>query len=94
MESGRTIHSFAGVGTLEGGIEQILSRVLENEHAVQRWRTTDLLIIDEVSLLSAFAFDVINRAGQLARQSEEPFGGVQLFVLGDFPVSPCHSRRG
>ena len=54
---GCTIHSFAGVGTGVGGVEQLAGKVMKSEQAKKRWRECDLLIIDEVSMMEASFFD-------------------------------------
>ena len=42
------------------------------------------LIIDEVGMLRADTLELIDRKLKLARQSSEPFGGIQVVVFGDF----------
>lgn len=49
----------------------------------------DLLVIDEVSMVRADLMDKASVALQRARQSREPFGGVQLVLIGDlFQLPP------
>jgi hypothetical protein len=49
----------------------------------------DLLIIDEVSMVRADLLDKVSVALQRARQCREPFGGVQLVLIGDlFQLPP------
>ncbi len=43
----------------------------------------DVLIIDEVSMVSADLMDGIDRSLRLARKSQDPFGGVQMVLFGD-----------
>jgi ATP-dependent exoDNAse (exonuclease V) alpha subunit len=82
---GRTIHSFSGCGIFQG---DILSRVRRTQSAVQRWKTVQLLIIDEVSMLSARQFDILNSVAKTIRKSRLPFGGIQLVLTGDFKQLP------
>src|SRR5690606_17782161 len=51
------------------------------------------ILIDEVGMLRADSFDMINHRLQQARKNSLPFGGVQLVVVGDFyQLSPIVSR--
>lgn len=69
---GRTIHSYAGLlNTYTKKKEELMKR-------------TDVLIIDEISMLSAQAFQEVSDNMMRAKGSIEPFGGVQLILLGDF----------
>lgn len=54
----------------------------------------ELLIIDEISMVRADIFDGIDHSLKLARKSNEPFGGVQVCVIGDlFQLPPVVSRE-
>ncbi|MDO4191447.1 MAG: PIF1 family DEAD/DEAH box helicase, partial [Bacteroidales bacterium] len=46
-------------------------------------RQLDLLIIDEVSMVRADLLDLIDAVLRYYRHSSEPFGGVQLLLIGD-----------
>lgn len=48
----------------------------------------ELLIIDEVSMLRADILDAINWALQSVRKSSQPFGGVQIVMIGDMYQLP------
>jgi ATP-dependent exoDNAse (exonuclease V) alpha subunit len=43
----------------------------------------DVLIIDEISMVSADLLDAVDRSLRLARARKEPFGGVQVVLFGD-----------
>lgn len=52
-------------------------------------RRLDLLVIDEVSMLRADLLDEVSRVLQRYRHSSQPFGGVQLLLIGDlYQLSP------
>ena len=62
----------------------------------ERWVTTDTLIIDEISMMSA---DLLSKLDTIARRLRQrphvPFGGMQLIVCGDFlqlPPVPTQQR--
>ncbi len=81
--NGTTIHSWAGVRSddvTNGDIEDIL----ENKWTMKRICETEILIIDEISMVSAKMFSIINKIAMEARGNTKPFGGIKLVVVGDF----------
>ncbi|CED82958.1 DNA helicase PIF1/RRM3 [Phaffia rhodozyma] len=58
------------------------------DFAIQRWLGTHVLIIDEVSMLSAELFDRLDALGKDIRNNSLPFGGLQIVVAGDFYQLP------
>ena len=57
-------------------------------HRLAVMRQLELLIIDEVSMLRADTMDAINFVLQRVRKSKEPFGGVQVLLIGDLMQLP------
>ena len=51
-------------------------------------------MIDEVSMLSSRLFDSVERVCRAMKRSEEPFGGMQVVLSGDFFQLPPISREG
>ena len=89
----KTIHSWSGIGLGAGEIHEIVGKVLKNRRASTNWKTTRVLIVDEVSMLSMKIFDVLNRVGQTVRKNfSMPFGGIQLVFIGDFFQLPPVGR--
>tara|TARA_B100000963_G_C22622177_1_gene670517 strand:+ start:1211 stop:2809 length:1599 start_codon:yes stop_codon:yes gene_type:complete len=84
----KTIHSWGGIGLGKGNIEFIVQNICKNRHKKKRWTTTDLLIIDEVSMMSVQLFELLNLVAQRTRKSREPFGGMQVIFSGDFYQLP------
>jgi len=80
-----TLHRWAGIGI---GGEKMMQRVFRNSGAMKRWRTTDVLVVDEVSMLDSSLFDKLNDIGQRLRSNRAPFGGMQLLFSGDFCQLP------
>lgn len=66
----------------------ILEIVLRSGRVVKRWRNTEILIIDEVSMLSLQTFEIIHFIAQGVRKSKQAFGGVQTVASGDFKHLP------
>jgi ATP-dependent DNA helicase PIF1 len=58
----------------------------------KRLNETDVLVIDEISMVENHHFERINHLMKEARNKESAFGGVQIVVTGDFcqlpPVKP------
>lgn len=50
---------------------------------IEIMRSIDLLVIDEVSMLRADLLDEVSSLLQRYRRNPEPFGGVQLLLIGD-----------
>ena len=57
-------------------------------------RALDMLVIDEVSMVSADLMDAIDRALRIARgRKNEPFGGAQVVMFGDpYQLAPVPPR--
>ena len=62
------------------------------------WARIDVLFLDEVSLVDAALFALMDRRLQVLRSNTNPFGGVRLIVAGDFgqiaPLQPSMQVRG
>lgn len=76
-----TLHSWAGIGL---GVD---AKPL-NKYSIDRWKKIQILIVDEVSMLSLSLFEKLNELGQTIRKSTRPFGGIQLLFCGDFYQLP------
>jgi len=90
--NGTTIHSWAGIG-----IHNVLPPRFADHLPQSRRetiRSTDILIIDEISMLHDFRLDMIDEVCRSVRQSSLPFGGIQLVICGDFFQLPPINRSG
>lgn len=67
----------------EGSKVELAYQVLES-FSKENWRRAALLIIDEISMISADIFDKLDYIGRVVRGVNKPFGGVQLVCCGDF----------
>lgn len=84
-----TLHSWAGVGLAREDAKKLFSKVLRNSKAKKRWLYTDILIIDEVSMLGASLVDKLDFIGRNIRnEQKQSFGGLQLIFSGDFLQLP------
>ena len=85
----RTVHSWAGIGLASGDSQRVVDKVCRNKFKSLPWKKTDLLIIDEVSMMSKKLFDLLDAIGRKARrQPFKPFGGLQVMFSGDFYQLP------
>ncbi|CAG8467243.1 386_t:CDS:10, partial [Gigaspora margarita] len=71
-------------------LRNILDRILtsRSSYARKNWRKIKVLIIDEISMLGGELFDKLESLARQIRQSEQPFGGIQLILAGDFCQLP------
>jgi ATP-dependent DNA helicase PIF1 len=94
--NGITINSYSGIGTGEHSISSIITKVKKNKTTLERIRTTDILVIDEVSMMSAEIFEKLNTLFQTLRGSRKLFGGIQLILSFDIlqlqPVFKDYTR--
>lgn len=84
LEGGSTIHSCAGIGKGDQSFEDTYRAIRRRPRDLKRWQRMKVLIIDEISMLDARLFGLLNFVAQRCRNSMEPFGGIQVIVCGDF----------
>ncbi len=92
--SGMTIHSWAGIGIAASLTQGDLESMFEKTYLTKRFDRVKVLIIDEVSMLHHFRFDLVNKVLQHMKGNAKPFGGVQVVLCGDFFQLPPVSRLG
>lgn len=87
--NGRTLHNYAG--WVPRSLGQPLRKLENNargEKVRKRLRATDILIVDEISMVANHVFERLNCIMKSARDSKKPFGGVRMIVTGDFCQLP------
>jgi ATP-dependent DNA helicase PIF1 len=84
----KTIHSWAGIGIASGSIESILNKILKSSFKCRNWKDIEILIIDEVSMMSKKIFELLDIIGKKTRKDSRPFGGIQIIFSGDFYQLP------
>lgn len=92
---GVTFHRFAGCGIALEAPRKLLENMVrrKNKGALNRWRTTDVLIIDEVSMLDGELFTKMEELARMIRRNGKPFGGIQMVLVGDlYQLGPVQSR--
>jgi len=83
-----TLHRWAGIGLGDAPIENLITKVKYNRQAFLRWKSCNILIVDEVSMLGGKLFEKLDKIGKAIRKSNKPFGGIQLLLSGDFLQLP------
>lgn len=87
--NGMTINRFAGIGLANQDLEYYYKKILKNGNVKKRWNKTEVLIIDEISMMNPDTFDLLNNlAKKIRANNTEPFGGIQLILSGDFCQLP------
>jgi ATP-dependent DNA helicase PIF1 len=86
--NGTTIHSYLGIGFGTGSVENLVNKIRSMSWLKKRWLSTDVLIIDEVSMMNPNLFDKIEEIARIIRKSKLPFGGIQVILSGDFCQLP------
>jgi len=84
----KTLHSWSGIGLGKGSIEQLIKKVQKNKHYKALWKETDILVVDEVSMMSLKLFETLDAIGKSVRKDRRSFGGLQLIFSGDFYQLP------
>ncbi len=91
---GTTIHSFFGLGLVEEISDDYIGELFYRKFLQNRLKNLQVLIIDEVSMVSPVLFQSMDKILKAFRHSQEPFGGVQIILSGDFFQLPPISSSG
>jgi ATP-dependent DNA helicase PIF1 len=89
----KTVHSWAGIGLANGEKLAVANKVNKNKFKKGNWKSVDLLIIDEVSMMSLKLFEILEMTGRLCRKNVSHFGGIQVIFTGDFYQLPPVGRE-
>jgi ATP-dependent DNA helicase PIF1 len=85
----KTLHSWAGIGLGKEPIQTIVNSLQRRGDVKKRWKTTDVLIIDEVSMLTPELLEKLNALAQIMRRQQLfAMGGMQVLFVGDFCQLP------
>lgn len=93
---GTTIHSWSGIGVADHVPQGFAEHVAKGRREIIE--KTDVLIIDEISMLHDYRLDMVDEICRLVRRKDIPFGGIQIIMSGDFfqlpPINKGDSRAG
>ena len=88
-DGAKTVHSWAGIGLASGPSKNVIERVSTNKNKRGNWSKVDILIIDEISMMSKKLFDILDSIGRIVKKKLiVPFGGIQVVFSGDFYQLP------
>uniref|UniRef100_A0A6C0H7A7 AAA+ ATPase domain-containing protein n=1 Tax=viral metagenome TaxID=1070528 RepID=A0A6C0H7A7_9ZZZZ len=83
--NGRTIHSYLGIGISNKTPKELFNHVrYKFPHIMKKIRNLEVLIIDEISMMSSEFFDNISKYLSICRTNILPFGNIQIVLTGDF----------
>jgi len=87
-----TLHMFSGIGFANKKNEEIIAELFTTKrYKLKNWRILEILIIDEVSMMSLKILLLLDIIAKKFYRNSNPFGGLQVIFTGDFyqlsPVS-------
>ena len=88
---GVTAHSWSGIGVRTDFPQKEIAAIAARRK--KKLQNAAVLIIDEISMLSARALSAIDAVCRHARENDAPFGGMQVVFSGDFFQLPPVSRE-
>ena len=90
---GMTLHAWSGIGIADRMTPELLDTIANKEHVAKRLQKAKVLIIDEVSMLSANVLSMVDEVVREVRHEPDlAFGGLQVVLVGDFFQLPPVSR--
>lgn len=89
---GVTIHSWSGIGIKNNLTKYDVDAIASREYITKRISRAKVLVIDEVSMLSASMIGMVDAVCKAVKNSQEPFGGLQIIFIGDFFQLPPVNR--
>lgn len=81
---GVTLHAWGGLGLADKPVDTLFRSLKKNKRSLKTWRTTQVLVIDEISMVDVQLFAKFEQLARLVRGNSKPFGGIQLIITGDF----------
>jgi hypothetical protein len=89
--NGTTIHAWSGIGVHDAIDKHMIGKLAKARQELIR--KAGVLVIDEVSMLHDFRLDMVEQILRQVREIDEPFGGIQVILCGDFFQLPPVNRR-
>ena len=80
-----TLHMFSGIGFANKKNEEVVEELFTTKrYKLKNWRNLEILIIDEVSMMSLKIFLLLDIIAKNFYKNTSPFGGLQIIFTGDF----------
>lgn len=87
--NGVTIHSWSGLGLVKTIDKEFLKNLRKKSYLKKRFENTQVLLIDEISMLSGQTLDMVDEVCRNLKKDSRPFGGMQIILCGDlFQLPP------
>lgn len=90
---GTTIHSWSGIGIKNQLSSYDLRNIATNTYVKKRINSAKVLIIDEISMLPPETLQMIDSICREIKKRPEPFGGMQVILVGDFFQLPPINKK-
>lgn len=90
----KTLHSWAGIGLGKGTIDSHVASINKIYPLKSRWRKTEVLIIDEISMMTPELLELMDGIAKSIRKNQKPMGGIQVVFVGDFLQLPPVAKGG
>lgn len=90
---GMTIHSWCGIGIKSRLGPGDLKNIVSNDYIKKRVGPAKILIIDEISMLPPETLGMIDVVCRTVKNIHQPFGGMQVVLVGDFFQLPPVMRK-
>ncbi len=91
--NGMTLNAWAGIGIKEAITDTQIDALLKRRYLHKRFGKVKVVIIDEISMLSLQTFESVDKVLRAFKKNDQPFGGVQLVLCGDFFQLPPVSNQ-
>lgn len=91
--NGTTIHAWSGIGVSDHVDKHMAAKLGKTRQELIR--KADVLVVDEISMLHDYRLDMVDAMLRFVREkNDEPFGGMQVILCGDFFQLPPVNRPG
>lgn len=90
----KTLHSWANIGLANSSTDEIVNKIKKSLLKRANWTNTEILVVDEVSMMSHKIFELLDIIGKKTRRNDKPYGGIQLIFSGDFYQLPPVGTNG
>lgn len=87
--NGCTVHSAAHIGLGQEPAVVLIQKIKSQKNWFKDWKRVQVIVIDEISMIEADLLDKLYVIGQAIRGNNQPFGGIQVILSGDFWQLPA-----
>jgi len=84
----KTLHSWASIGLGCNPASSYILSIRKSPKSLRRWLMADVLIVDEVSMMTPDLLEKLDEIAKGIRRSSKTMGGLQVIFVGDFYQLP------